>query len=165
MGNGAAAAGLSAAALLALGMLAPATAACRDDQVQLRTAGGSEVRFTVEVADDAAERARGLMFRESMPSAAGMLFVYPKAGPVTFWMQNTLIPLDMVFADAAGTVVGVHANAVPLDTTQIAGGPSVQFVLEINGGLAAAMGIAPGTVMRHPAISAGGAPAWACDTP
>jgi hypothetical protein len=139
-----------------------AAAGCRDNQVELRNPAGGVVRFSVEVADDAAERARGLMFRDDMPAGAGMLFVYPEAGPVSFWMKNTLIPLDMVFADAAGRVVHVHENAVPLDETPIPGRGTVQFVLEINGGLARGLGIAPGAEMRHPAIPQDGA-AWACD--
>jgi hypothetical protein len=130
--------------------------------VELRNPAGGVARFTVEVADDAAERARGLMFRDDMPTGAGMLFVYPEAGPVSFWMKNTLIPLDMVFADAAGRVVHVHENAVPLDETPIPGRGAVQFVLEINGGLARGLGIAAGAEMRHPAIPQDTA-AWACD--
>ena len=69
-----------------------------------------------------------------------MLFVYEGPRRVAFWMKNTLIPLDMIFADATGRVTRVHANAVPLDETPIDGGEGVQFVLEINGGLADAAG-------------------------
>ncbi|MFM7445829.1 MAG: DUF192 domain-containing protein, partial [Tabrizicola sp.] len=113
------------------------------------------------VADEAEERSRGLMFREAMPLNEGMLFVYDAPRRVGFWMKNTLIPLDMVFADASGTVTRVHPNAVPGDLTPIDGGEGVQYVLEINGGLAAKLGIAPGAVMRHPAIAADGA-VWPC---
>lgn len=156
------------ARVLALGLAwvlaawpALASAACRDDTVELRNPAGSVVRFTVEVADDAAERAQGLMHRPSMPRGAGMLFVYERPQRAVFWMKNTLIPLDMIFADPSGTVTHVHANAVPLDETGIDGGPGVQFVLEINGGLAGRLGIAPGTVMRHPSIADATA-AWPC---
>ncbi len=110
------------------------------------------MRFTVEVADDNAERRQGLMFRESMPASAGMLFVYDNPRHASFWMDNTLIPLDMVFADETGTVTRIHENAVPRDQTTIDGGQGVQFVLEINGGLARRLGIAEGAVLRHPAI-------------
>jgi uncharacterized membrane protein (UPF0127 family) len=78
-----------------------------------------------------------------------------------FWMKNTLIPLDMIFADAAGRVTRVHAMAVPGDETPVEGGAGVQFVLEINGGLAERLGIAPGAELRHPAIGDGAA--WPCD--
>lgn len=138
-----------------------AEAACATDRVDLRWAGGSE-SFTVELADDPAERARGLMFRESLDPAAGMLFVYETPLRAQFWMKNTLIPLDMIFADAAGRVTRVHANAIPGDLTPIDGGEGVVYVLEINGGLAARLGIAPGAELRHPAIAAATA-AWPCD--
>lgn len=117
--------------------------------------------FRVEVADTAPERSRGLMHRETLARGAGMLFVYPVAQRVSFWMRNTLIPLDMIFADARGVVRHVHENAVPLDETPIPGGESIQYVLEINGGVARQIGIAPGSVMRHPAIT-GSDVAWAC---
>ncbi|WP_434620526.1 DUF192 domain-containing protein [Tabrizicola sp. M-4] len=138
-----------------------AWAACAPDVVELRGPSGQQ-RFTVEVADDGAERAQGLMFRESMPSSAGMLFVYEEPQAVSFWMKNTLIPLDMIFADETGRVTRVHSNAIPGDTTPIQGGEGVRFVLEINGGLATRMGIAEGSELRHPAIAQGSA-VWPCE--
>jgi len=146
--------------LLALSPMG-AWAACAPDVVELRGPSGQQ-RFTVEVADDGAERAQGLMFRESMPSSAGMLFVYEEPQAVSFWMKNTLIPLDMIFADETGRVTRVHSNAIPGDTTPIQGGEGVRFVLEINGGLAARMGIAEGSELRHPAIAQGSA-VWPCE--
>ena len=145
-------------ALLAGPALAAAT--CAPDRVDLRWQGGSE-SFAVEVADDDAERAQGLMFRPSMDPGAGMLFVYETPRRAMFWMKNTLIPLDMIFADATGTVTRVHSNAVPGDLTPIDGGEGVRFVLEINGGLAAQLGIVAGAELRHPAI--GPDAAWGCD--
>ncbi|WP_371060208.1 DUF192 domain-containing protein [Rhodosalinus sp. 5P4] len=139
---------------------AASAGACREDAVWLRGDWG-EARFTVEVADDPEERAQGLMFRESLPETAGMLFVYEHPQPVAFWMENTLIPLDMIFADVSGTVRRVHSNAVPGDRTPIPGGREIFAVLEINGGKAEAMGIAPGTEMRHPAF--GDDAAWPCE--
>jgi uncharacterized membrane protein (UPF0127 family) len=153
------AAGGIALASLACGPVI-ADAACTSGRVDLRWTGGSE-SFAVEVADDPAERAQGLMFRDSMDPGSGMLFVYDAPREVGFWMKNTLIPLDLVFADAAGRVTRVHGMAQPLDETLIPGGSDVQFVLEINGGLAGRLGIAPGAEMRHPAIGAGAA--WPCD--
>jgi len=149
----------SVAAVLATA--AGAAAACAPATVELRGDFGS-ARFTVEVADEPDERSVGLMNRESMPASAGMLFVYEAPQRATFWMKNTLIPLDMIFADETGTVTGVHENAVPLDETVIDGGPGVQYVLEINGGLAGAMGIGAGDEMRHPAIPSDVA-AWPCE--
>ncbi len=141
-------------------MAGPLHAACRADAVDLR-GGFGQARFAVEVADTAAARAKGLMFRESLARSAGMLFVYPGPQRVSFWMKNTLIPLDMIFADAAGRVTRVHAMAVPGDLTPIDGGEGVVAVLEINGGLARQLGIAPGAELRHPALDQDTA-VWPC---
>ncbi|MFZ9132884.1 MAG: DUF192 domain-containing protein [Gemmobacter sp.] len=149
------------ALLLALLLPGAAEAACRPDTVELRGPWG-QARFAIELADDPAERARGRMFRESLPQSSGLLFVYEAPQRATFWMKNTLIPLDMVFLDPAGRVLGVHAMARPGDETIIDGGPGVLGVLEINGGLAARLGIAEGSELRHPAFAAGPA-AWPCD--
>ena len=85
----------------------------------------------------------------------------PEPQHVTFWMRNTLIPLDMIFIGTDGRVTRVHENAKPLDESTIDGGEGVVAVLEINGGLAGRYGIAPGTDVRHPALSQDGA-AWPC---
>ena len=137
-----------------------AAAECRDDRLDLRGAWG-QAAFAVEVADEPRERSLGLMNRPSMPRGAGMLFVYDQPQRATFWMRNTLIPLDMIFADETGTVTRIHENAIPLDETTIDGGEGVLFVLEINGGLASRLGLGEGTEFRHPAI--GNTAAWPCD--
>lgn len=128
-----------------------AFAACAQDQVTLKGDWG-QARFTVEVADDPVERGQGLMHRVSMPSGAGMLFVFERPQSVSFWMKNTLISLDMIFMDARGVVRHVHENAVPGDLTAIPGGDNIQFVLEINGGLSQRMGIGPGSLLQHPSV-------------
>lgn len=139
----------------------PLHAACAPGVVDIRGDFG-QARFSVELADTGAERARGLMFRDSLPRSAGMLFVYETPQQASFWMKNTLIPLDMIFADASGRVTRVHSNATPQDLTPIDGGEGVAAVLEINGGLAQKLGIGPGAELRHPAIDARVA-AWPCD--
>lgn len=152
------------AGAVALGLVVAgpvAAASCNPDAVQLKGDWG-QARFAVEVADDATERARGLMDRTHLPTGSGMLFVYDRPQPVAFWMRNTLISLDMIFLDDTGTVRRVHHRAVPLDETPIEGGQDIFAVLEINGGLAERVGIAEGTVMQHPAFAASGA-AWPCD--
>lgn len=143
--------------------LAPvgALADCAETTVDLRGDWGS-ARFTVEIADTAQTRAQGLMHRPSMPKTAGMLFVYDRPQRASFWMENTLIPLDMIFIDPTGTVTRVHENAVPLDRTPIDGGGNVLYVLEINGGLSDTLGIAPGSEVRHPAIDPAIA-VWPCE--
>ncbi|MEM1151484.1 MAG: DUF192 domain-containing protein [Pseudomonadota bacterium] len=140
---------------------ATGVSACSENTVTLRT-GDALSRFTVEVADDAVEQAQGLMFREELALGAGMLFVFDRPRATSFWMRNTLIPLDMIFIGADGVVDKVHANAVPLDETPIPGGDAIQFVLEINGGLAARLGIAEGTEVQHPAIAQASA-AFPCE--
>ena len=111
--------------------------------------------------DTAEGRAQGLMNRESLGRFSGMLFVYDTPQPVAFWMENTLIPLDMLFFDETGALRRIHENAVPLDRTPIPGGDDIRFVLEINGGLARTLGIEEGAELRHPAIDQTLA-AWPC---
>jgi len=140
--------------LLAFGSAGEVQAACAPDRVTIHGDWG-RAPFTVAVADEPQERSQGLMYVEEMPTMTGMLFVYERPQRVSFWMRNTLIPLDMIFADETGLVRHVHENAVPLDETGIPGGEGIQFVLEINGGMAGRLGIAPGDVMQHPAIIGG----------
>ena len=109
-----------------------------------------EIKFDVEMATTDAERAHGLMYRKQLGAYEGMLFDFFKEMPVSFWMKNTLIPLDMVFIAGDGTVKHVHANAVPLSTDAIPSLFPVRAVLEINGGSAALLGIKPGDTVRHP---------------
>jgi uncharacterized protein len=135
-------------------------AACAPGTVELRGPAGVQ-RFHVEIADSEAERSRGLMQRDQMPSASGMLFVYPAPQQAFFWMKDTLIPLDMIFADASGKVTRVHSNAIPEDETPIDGGKGVTYVLEINGGLAKRMGIAEGAELRAGVLEQSGA-VWPC---
>lgn len=150
------------AGVMVLGMTAPVLASeCREDRVQLRSAQGTAA-FTVEIADTDAERAQGLMHVPSMPRFNGMLFVFDQPQRAVFWMENTLIPLDMLFIDDRGVVQSVHENAVPLDRTPIDGGEGIRYVLEINGGMASRLQLAPGAELRHPAIAADQA-AWPCE--
>ena len=162
MGSGTAFTRLIAACAMVLALATSAHAGvCSDARVSLRGPNGGEARFRVELADSAAARAQGLMNRESLARSAGMLFVYPRAQSVGFWMKNTLIPLDMIFMDASGTVARVKHEAQPHDTRPVFGGDDVQTVLEINGGLARDIGIAPGWQMQHPAVDPDAA-AWPC---
>jgi uncharacterized membrane protein (UPF0127 family) len=151
---------LGAAVILALAGQG-AFGACAPGSVELRSPTGAAMRFSVELADTEAERATGLMNRDKMATAAGMLFVYEAPHHVYFWMKDTLIPLDMVFADARGQVTSVHSGAVPMDETPIDGGAGVSYVLEINGGLAARLGLDAGAMMRSDLIDQAQA-VWPC---
>lgn len=133
-----------------------AFARCAPDQVTVKGSFG-EARFTVDVADDAAERAQGLMNVPQMPRSKGMLFIFDPPRTVAFWMKNTLIPLDMIFTDRTGRIRHIHENAVPHDETPIPGGAGVYGVLEINGGLARQFGFEVGDALQHPLF--GGGPA------
>lgn len=95
------------------------------------------------LADTPARRARGLMFVNSMPDDAGMLFTYPRPATLSMWMKNTLIPLDMLFADRDGRVINVAA-AEPLSLASVRSERDANYVLELNAGRAAALGLAPG---------------------
>jgi uncharacterized membrane protein (UPF0127 family) len=108
-----------------------------------------EIKFEVELATNDTERARGLMYRKQLGPYEGMLFDFYQEMPVSFWMKNTLIPLDMVFIAADGTVKHVHANAVPLTTDPVPSRFPVRAVLEINCGSAALLGIKPGDKVRN----------------
>jgi uncharacterized membrane protein (UPF0127 family) len=147
--------------MLGVGGSATASHACNDLIAELR-AGDRIVAFTVEIADTPDERARGLMFREFLGQDAGMLFVFDEAAPRAFWMENTPIPLDMLFFDSRGVMCGLVENAEPFTRTQRRSGCEAQYVLEINGGLAAALDIRPGAEIRHPVL--GSDAAWACET-
>ena len=138
----------------ALSTVAVAQDVCAQDEVLVRGAFG-EARFTIELADEPAERAQGLMNVASMARSAGMLFVFERPQPVAFWMKNTLIPLDMIFTDSAGRIARIHENAVPHDETPIPGGDGIYAVLEINGGLSKTYGFQVGDALQHPAFSNG----------
>ena len=124
---------------------------CVDDRVTVFGDWG-RANFTVTVADEPQERSQGLMFVERMGTLEGMLFVYDRPQRATFWMRNTLIALDMIFAASDGRITHIHHNAEPLDETTIEGGTDVSFVLEINGGMAGRLGIEEGDVLQHPSI-------------
>ena len=132
----------------------PLAACSAEERLVLHTEKGA-FTFNVEVVDTPESRAQGLMFRESLADDAGMLFDFKEVRPVSFWMQNTLIPLDMIFIAPDGTVETIHVNARPLDTTSISSQVPVQFVLEIPGGRSVEIGLAPGDRVEHPRMQPG----------
>ncbi len=132
---------------------APAVATESEDTVVI-VSGGEEHVFEVEIADTPDKTSRGLMFRRELAPDAGMLFDFFEERPASFWMRNTLIPLDMLFIRANGEIVKVHANAIPHDETPIPSGEPVRFVLEIPGGRAAELGISAGDRLVHPRVEA-----------
>lgn len=134
---------------------------CAPDVVDLRGPWG-QAQFRIETAADAESRAQGLMHRESLPTMAGMLFLYDSPQQLFFWMRNTLIPLDLLFIGVNGEVLSVHADAIPHDESHIVGPKEAIAVLEINGGMAQTLGIKAGSQIRHSFFD-GIASSWPCE--
>lgn len=128
---------------MTLVLLSAAAACSADNRGVFHTAKG-DFAFTLEIADTEAQRERGLMFRTSLAPDAGMLFDYHREQQAAFWMQNTLIPLDMIFIAADGTVKTIHVNARPMDPTSIPSEVPVRFVVEIAGGRSQEIGLKVG---------------------
>jgi len=114
----------------------------------IQTAKG-RVNLTVEMATESQQQQTGLMFRKTLAPNAGMLFDFKQEGPQAFWMKNTLIPLDMLFIKADGTIVRIAANTKPLSEETVPSYEPVRVVLEIPGGRAAELGLQPGDKAIH----------------
>jgi uncharacterized protein len=108
--------------------------------VEVRTAAAT-ITLKVEVARTPEEQARGLMFRTSLPDDGGMMFPMVPPREASFWMKNTVIPLDMIFIRSDGTIARIAAETTPYDLTPVSSGEPVAAVLELAGGRAAALGI------------------------
>jgi uncharacterized protein len=113
------------------------------DQLAIETTGGGQ-QFAVELAVTSEQRAQGLMYRQRMPADAGMLFLYPAARPVSMWMKNTLIPLDMLFIGDDGRILHIAERTIPGSTATISSMQPARAVLELNGGTAARLKIQVG---------------------
>jgi len=121
----------------------PAVAAEQSDLV-VETAEGRAHAFTVEVVTTPQEMALGLMFRTQLAPDAGMLFIYPSPRETSFWMQNTYLPLDMLFIGEDGVIHHIAKRTVPMSTTPVPSNGPVRAVLEVNGGTTDRLGIATG---------------------
>lgn len=138
-------------ALLCLVLFAPVAACSDESHVTVHTQKG-DFTFAIETADTPATRQKGLMFRQSLAPDAGMMFDFGDEQQVAFWMQNTLIPLDMLFISADGTIRNIHVNARPLDPTAIPSDGPVRFVLEIAGGRSVEIGAKAGDTVSYPRV-------------
>src|SRR5262249_24035919 len=127
-------------------------AAAELQPLEIASKGGVHV-FGVEMASTPEEQAKGLMYRRELPEGQGMLFDFHHEQPTSFWMKNTYIPLDMIFIRADGRILRIAENAVPLSEALVPSGGPVRAVLEVNGGTAKKLGIAPGDRVAHPIFS------------
>jgi uncharacterized protein len=140
----------SIASILAFSLLTFVLSACaQGPRIEIVGAdGGPRVDLAVEVADTAASREYGLMYRKHLDEDDGMIFVFKVPEHQTFWMKNTVIPLDMIFADSTGKIVGVVRNAEPFSEAIDAVDGDSQYVLEVNGGFCDRHGVKAGDSLR-----------------
>jgi uncharacterized membrane protein (UPF0127 family) len=134
------------ALLLAIALFACSSCVAREPYVVLKGQ-----RFTVELAETSEKQALGLMFRDSMAEDHGMLFLFPGESMRSFWMKNTRIPLDILYFDSDLALVSLAADARPCRSARCPSYPSegpAQYVLELNSGKAAELGVRPGDVLE-----------------
>ena len=143
---------VAVAALLAFALGSLSASAAEKGTLEIVTRNGVHV-FTVELATNDAERQKGLMFRKELPEGTGMLFDFKQDQDVSMWMRNTYIPLDMLFINADGRIRRIAENTTPLSERTIPSGGPVRGVLEVIGGTAKKLGIAPGDRVAHPIFS------------
>jgi uncharacterized protein len=136
------AASLLIAACAVAAMFGPARAGGQET-IEIASKSGVHM-FSVEIANNDAERERGLMYRKQMAADHGMLFDFQRDQPVSFWMHNTYIPLDMIFIASDGRIVRIAENAKPMSDDLIPSILPVRAVLEVDGGVTRSLGIQPG---------------------
>jgi uncharacterized membrane protein (UPF0127 family) len=122
-----------------------------EPEVILKTRAGTE-HVKVEIARTEPDRARGLMYRQSLAPGRGMIFLFSQPEKLKFWMKNTYIPLDMIFIGADKRVVYIEENAEPLTVTTRGPDEDSQFVLEVPGGWSRGHGVERGTEVRFVGI-------------
>ncbi len=119
------------------------------DKLTIIKQDGTKHDFAIELALTPAQQQQGLMNRTEMADTKGMLFFFGPEAPRSFWMKNTLIPLDMIFIKKDGTILNIHDSAIPHDLTSIKSAGPVSAVLEINGGLSKRFDIKSGDKAEH----------------
>ena len=121
--------------------------------LEIKTSDGRILRFTVELALTPEEQTIGLMNRSNLPADSGMLFDFGRDRPITMWMKNTLIPLDMIFVAADGTVLGIAERTVPMSLEIIPSPGPIRAVIEVNGGTSEHLKIHPGDHLIQPVLT------------
>lgn len=119
----------------------------------IHRAHGSPISLDIEIASTPEQKSYGLMFRHSLPERAGMLFIWDADQPVSFWMKNTFIPLDMLFVRYDGVIVKIATHTEPYSLKSIPSEGPVRGVIEINGGAASQLGIETGDKVIFPSFS------------
>ncbi len=144
--------------IIAFAALWLASTGCRAEHgpTAVIEAANGAVAVIVEIASTPAELERGLMYRKSLDDGRGMLFVFAEETEHSFWMKNTLIPLDMLFiardGPGAGRIVGIHENATPLSLAPVTVGKPSTYVLEVPGGWSKRLGVRTGYRITLPAL-------------
>lgn len=121
-------------------------------EITITSANGAH-KFTIELAVSDAQREQGLMFRRQMPADAGMIFVWDTPQPLAMWMENTVIPLDMLFLNSCGMITGIHERAVPFSRDTISSDGPAKYVIELNGGIVSRLGIKKGDKVTGSGLS------------
>ena len=129
----------------------PSAVAAGNGTLVLKTDSGPH-SFNIEIASTNGERALGLMYRRELPNNAGMLFLYDPPQPITMWMRNTILSLDMIFIGTDGKVHGIESRTEPFSTDIISSDGTVQGVLEVNAGTAAKIGLKTGDEVVFPGL-------------
>jgi uncharacterized membrane protein (UPF0127 family) len=140
-------------AALFFAMLGSVSACQAEPKVAISTKDGKEVVFQVEIADTPSKREMGLQYRRDLARDNGMIFLFPADAPLSFWMKNTPIPLDMIFISGERKIVGIVEQATPFTLEPRAVAAPSKYVLEINGGLAKLHGLKAGDAVRFDGIS------------
>ena len=119
--------------------------------VTLYPQAGAPIQVSIELAETPAERRRGLMEREELPERHGMLFLFPQAALLSFWMRNTPLPLDILFINSEQTIVYIAERTTPYSLELLPSVEPAQFVLEVNAGFSQRHGVASGDQIELPA--------------
>ena len=122
-------------------------------KLEVVTGKKTHLTFDIWLADSPRRQSQGLMFVRSLPSLRGMLFVHESPKPISMWMKNTYIPLDMVFIDSQGRIQQIVAQTTPHSLDVIRSNEPASAVLEIGGGEAEKLGLKAGQHVIHPTFA------------
>jgi uncharacterized membrane protein (UPF0127 family) len=138
------------ASLMALWMWSACGSSTTLPQITLFSQQGNYVRVSVEIANTEEKRQFGLMYRTDLPEMQGMLFLFPREEPLSFWMKNTPRSLDIIYINSTHTIVSIVRNTTPFSEEHLPSGKPAQFVLEVNGGFCERHGVLEGDQVEFP---------------